>query len=162
MKKLATMTVIRNAGQGQAVPEVSIDPLDLAVVRIVATDEAVVSGDGVGQEILNRLKPVLYRALKPRGRVSLAPKRWGLSTQVENGRLQADLFWQTIEGPVENMAIVTVIQNAKQRRPILGVAIDPIHFSGTETGKKAREEAIEHCISWAWVTYRGRGRRCRH
>ena len=160
VEKLATMTVIRNAGQRQAIPQVSIDPLDLAVVRIEADDETEASGDGVGQETLNRLKPVLYRALKPRRRVSLAPKRWGLSAWVENARLQADLFWQTIGGPVEKLATVTVIRNINQGRPLLEVAIDPLHFSGTGTEAKGQEEAIEHCISWAWLTIKGENRRC--
>jgi len=160
VEKLATMTVIRSAGQGQAVPEVTIAPLDLAVVRIEAGDETEGSGDGVGLEILNRLKPVLYRALEPRRRVSLAPKQWGLSAQVENGQLQADLFWQTIEGPVEKLATVTVIRNINQGRPLLEVAIDPLHFSGAGTEAKGQEEAIEHCISWAWLTIQGEDRRC--
>lgn len=159
VEKLATMTVIRNAGQGQAVPAVSIDPLDLAVVRIEAGDEAETSADGVGLEILNRLKPVLYRALEPRRRVSLAPNRWGLSAQVENGQLQADLFWQTIAGPVDKLATVTVTRNRNRGRPILEVAIDPLHFSGAGTDKEAREEAIEHCVSWAWLTFQGEDRR---
>ena len=160
VEKLATMTVIRNAGQPQAVPQVSIDPLDLAVVRIEVDDEAEPSGDGVGQDTLSRLKPVLHRALEPRRRVSLAPKRWGLSAQVEDGQLLADLFWQTIEGPVVKLATVTVIRNRSRGRPILEVAIDPLHFSGAGTDMKAREEAIEHCVSWAWLTFQGEDRRC--